>query len=121
MKCLHPAHLLPVRIYRLYFGNDIVIDDYIDIEWARIPHFYNAYYVYQYATGYSAAIALSKAILNDGQKAVDKYLDFLSKGCSEYSIDLLKGAGVDMTSKKPVEDAMEVFKGLLNKMEQLTK
>lgn len=106
---------------RLYFGNDIVIDDYIDIEWARIPHFYNAYYVYQYATGYSAAIALSKAILNDGQKAVDKYLDFLSKGCSEYSIDLLKGAGVDMTSKKPVEDAMEVFKGLLNKMEQLTK
>ena len=106
---------------RLYFGNDITIDKYIDIEWARIPHFYNAYYVYQYATGYSAAIALSKGILNEGQPAVDKYMDFLRKGCSEYSIDLLKGAGVDMTSKKPIEAAMEVFKGLLDKMENLTK
>ena len=104
---------------KLYFGDDIVVDDYIDIEWARIPHFYNAFYVYQYATGYSAAIALSRKILNEGQPAVDRYLDFLSKGCSEYSIDLLKGAGVDMTSKKPVEDAMEVFKGLLEKMENL--
>lgn len=106
---------------RLYFGDDIVIDDYIDIEWARIPHFYNAFYVYQYATGYSAAIALSRGILSEGQPAVDRYLDFLSKGCSEYSIDLLKGAGVDMTSKKPIEAAMEVFKGLLDKMESLTK
>ena len=106
---------------RLYFGNDITIDKYIDIEWARIPHFYNAYYVYQYATGYSAAIALSKGVLNEGQPAVDKYMDFLRKGCSEYSIDLLKGAGVDMTSKKPIEAAMEVFKGLLDKMENLTK
>lgn len=106
---------------KLYFGDDIVVDDYIDIEWARIPHFYNAFYVYQYATGYSAAIALSRKILNEGQPAVERYLDFLSKGCSEYSIDLLKGAGVDMTSKKPVEDAMEVFKGLLDRMEELTK
>ena len=70
---------------------------------------------------YSAAIALSKGILNEGQPAVDKYMDFLRKGCSEYSIDLLKGAGVDMTSKKPIEAAMEVFKGLLDKMENLTK
>ena len=62
-----------------------------------------------------------RQILNEGQPAVDRYLDFLSKGCSEYSIDLLKGAGVDMTSKKPVEDAMEVFKGLLDRMEELTK
>ena len=105
----------------LYYGEDIVVDDYIDIEWARIPHFYNAFYVYQYATGYSAAIALSRGILNNGQPAIDRYLDFLSKGNSEYSIDLLKGAGVDMTSKKPVEDAMTVFEGLLDKMENLTK
>ncbi len=108
------------ELNRLYFGDDIVIDDYIDIEWARIPHFYNAFYVYQYATGYSAAIALSRGILSEGQPAVDRYLDFLSKGNSEYSIDLLKGAGVDMTSKKPVEAAMEVFKGLLDKMGSLT-
>ncbi len=106
---------------KLYFGNDIVIDDYIDIEWARIPHFYNAFYVYQYATGYSAAIALSRGILDEGQPAIDRYLDFLSKGSSEYSIDLLKGAGVDMTSKKPVEAAIDVFKGLLDKMEKLTE
>ena len=106
---------------RLYFGDDIIVDDYIDIEWARIPHFYNAFYVYQYATGYSAAIALSRKILSEGQPAVEKYMDFLRKGNSEYSIDLLKGAGVDMTSVKPVEAAMEVFKGLLDRMEGLTR
>lgn len=109
------------NLNKLYFGDDIVIDEYIDIEWARIPHFYNAFYVYQYATGYSAAISLSKGILNEGQPAIDRYLDFLSKGSSEYSIDLLNGAGVDMTTQKPIMDAMEVFKGLLNKMESLTK
>ena len=74
-----------------------------------------------YATGYSAAIALSRGILNEGQPAVDRYLDFLSKGSSEYSIDLLKGAGVDMTSEKPVLDAMKVFSELIDKMEKLTK
>lgn len=83
------------QIYRdlniKYFGEDIVIDSEIDIEWARIPHFYNAFYVYQYATGYSAAIALSRKILNEGQPAVAAYLDFLSKGDSEYSIDLAQG------------------------------
>lgn len=109
------------NLNKLYFGDNIVIDSNIDIEWARIPHFYNAYYVYQYATGYSAAIALSKGILSEGQPAVDRYMDFLSKGCSEYSIDLLKGAGVDMTSKKPVMEAMDVFKSLIDKMEFLTK
>ena len=109
------------KIYRdlnkQYFGEDIVLDDRIDMEWARIPHFYNAFYVYQYATGYSAAIALSRKILAEGQPAVDAYLDFLSKGNSEYSIDLLKGAGVDMTTCQPFENAMAVFEDLLNKME----
>ena len=111
------------QIYRdlniTYFGEDIVIDSEIDIEWARIPHFYNAFYVYQYATGYSAAIALSRKILNEGQPAVAAYLDFLSKGDSEYSIDLLKGAGVDMTTAVPIENAMQLFKELLDEFEAL--
>ena len=102
-----------------YFGDAIVVDDEIDIEWARIPHFYNAFYVYQYATGYSAAIALSRKILNEGQPAVAAYLDFLSKGDSEYSIDLLKGAGVDMTTAAPIENAMQLFRELLDEFEAL--
>lgn len=102
-----------------YFGEDIVIDTEIDIEWARIPHFYNAFYVYQYATGYSAAIALSRKILKEGQPAVNAYLDFLSKGDSEYSIDLLRGAGVDMASAAPIENAMQLFKELLDEFETL--
>ena len=105
------------ELNRQYFGEDMVLDDRIDMEWARIPHFYNAFYVYQYATGYTAAIALSRKILNEGQSVVEKYTDFLSKGCSEYSIDLLKGAGVDMTTKEPFEQAMAVFKDLLDKLE----
>ncbi len=111
------------RIYhdlnRTYYGSDIEIDSEIDIEWARIPHFYNAFYVYQYATGYSAAITLSEKILQEGGRAVQDYLSFLEKGNSEYSIDLLKGAGVDMTSSQPVEKAMQVFESLLDKMESL--
>lgn len=111
------------RIYRelnlKYFGDELVVDDEIDIEWARIPHFYNAFYVYQYATGYSAAIALSRRILDEGRPAIDAYLDFLSKGDSEYSIDLLKGAGVDLSTAKPIENAMKVFEGLLDEFERL--
>lgn len=111
------------RIYRelnlKYFGGELVVDEEIDIEWARIPHFYNAFYVYQYATGYSAAIALSRRILDEGQPAIDAYLDFLSKGDSEYSIDLLKGAGVDLSTAKPIENAMKVFEGLLDEFEAL--
>lgn len=103
---------------KTYFGNDIVIDEQIDIEWARIPHFYNAFYVYQYATGYCAAIALSQKILKEGKPAIKHYLDFLSKGNSEYSIDLLKGAGVDMTTTEPLKNAMAVFENLLNEMEK---
>lgn len=102
-----------------YFGNDIIIDEKIDIEWARIPHFYNSFYVYQYATGYSSAIALANKILTEGESAVEKYKDFLRKGNSEYSIDLLKGAGVDMTTKEPLESAMTVFEELLDEMEKL--
>lgn len=102
-----------------YFGNDIIIDHEIDLEWARIPHFYYNYYVYQYATGYSAAIALSQRILNEGQSAVDDYLGFLSGGCSGDPITLLKGAGVDMTTSKPVSDALKLFGELIQEMNDL--
>ncbi len=102
-----------------YYGEDIVIDRELDMEWARIPHFYYNYYVYQYATGYAAAIALSQRILREGEAAVKDYIGFLSGGCSADPITLLKGAGVDMTSEKPVNDALAMFNTLLDEMEQL--
>ncbi|HHU70828.1 MAG TPA: oligoendopeptidase F [Clostridiales bacterium] len=104
---------------KLYFGDDVVIDSEIDMEWARIPHFYNAFYVYQYATGYSAAIALSRRILNEGKPAVDDYINFLSSGSSDYPIELLKKAGVDMSTKEPVNQALKLFSELLDQMEEL--
>lgn len=109
------------KLNELYFGNDVVIDHEIDLEWARIPHFYYNYYVYQYATGYSAAIALSQRILNEGEPAVKDYLGFLSGGCSADPITLLKGAGVDMTSSKPVADALKLFGELIEEMNELMK
>lgn len=107
------------RLCRLYYGEDMVVDDQIAMEWARIPHFYYNYYVFQYATGYSAAIALSRRILREGESAVKDYLGFLSGGCSKSPIDLLKGAGVDMTSPAPVNDALQLFGELLDEMESL--
>ena len=102
-----------------YFGSGIVIDDEIALEWARIPHFYYDYYVYQYATGYSAAIALSQRILSEGETAVKDYLGFLSGGCSADPITLLKGAGVDMATEKPVTDALKLFGSLIKEMGSL--
>ncbi len=107
------------RLNEEYFGPDMVVDDNIAMEWARIPHFYYNYYVFQYATGYSAAIAISRKILKEGEPAVKDYLAFLSGGCSKSPIDLLKGAGVDMTEPKPVEDALQLFGELLDEMESL--
>lgn len=104
-----------------YYGPDMARDPEIALEWARIPHFYYNYYVYQYATGYSAAIALSRRILREGEPAVKDYLEFLSGGCSKDPIDLLKGAGVDMTSPKPIQDALDLFGSLLDEMEELMK
>lgn len=103
-----------------YFGPDMVIDDEIALEWARIPHFYYNYYVFQYATGYSAAIALSRRILKEGAPAVKDYLGFLSGGCSQDPIDLLRGAGVDMASPQPIQAALDLFGQLLDEMEELT-
>ena len=107
------------RLCKLYYGEDMVVDDQIAMEWAKIPHFYYNYYVFQYATGYSAAIALSRRILREGENAVKDYLGFLSGGCSKSPIDLLKGAGVDMTSPAPVNDALKLFGELLDEMESL--
>ncbi len=109
------------RLNEMYFGPDMVVDDQIAVEWARIPHFYYDYYVFQYATGYSAAIALSRRILKEGAPAVKDYIGFLSGGCSKSPIDLLKGAGVDMTSPEPVEQALQLFGELLDEMESLTQ
>lgn len=103
-----------------YFGkNNMHIDESIGLEWARIPHFYMGYYVYQYATGFSAAAALSQQILQEGGPAVDRYLKFLQAGSSEGPIDVLRSAGVDMTSPKPIEQACGLFRENLEKMEQL--
>ncbi len=107
------------RLNELYYGPDIVVDDEIAMEWARIPHFYYNYYVFQYATGYSAAIALSRKILREGESAVKDYIRFLSGGCSKSPIDLLKDAGVDMTDPAPVEEALNLFDTLLDEMESL--
>jgi len=107
------------RLNEAYFGPDMVIDDQIAVEWARIPHFYYNYYVFQYATGYSAAIALSRRILAEGEPAVKDYLEFLSGGRSKSPIDILKGAGVDMTGPAPVEAALTLFGELLDEMDEL--
>ncbi len=104
---------------REYFGENIYVDREIGLEWARIPHFYTPFYVYQYATGFSAAIALSKRILEEGETAVEQYKNFLKGGSSAYPLDLLRMAGVDMEQREPVEDALKVFTQYLDEMERL--
>jgi len=102
-----------------YYGDAVVIDREIAMEWARIPHFFMNFYVFQYATGFSAAMALSRKILNEGQPAVNDYLRFLSGGCSKTPIDLLKDAGVDMATAAPIETALKTFGELLDEFEAL--
>lgn len=102
---------------RKYYGDAIVLDDEIKIEWARIPHFYRPFYVYQYATGYAAATTLANNLRCQGQPAQTRYLQYLQSGGSDYSIDLLKAAGVDMTTSKPLEITLEKFKLRLDELE----
>ena len=102
-----------------YYGPDMVMDDYIDIEWARIPHFYTSFYVYKYATGFSAAVSISQQILKEGQPAVDRYLKFLKSGGSDFPIELLKIANVDMSTTEPIDNALKLFGSLLDQMEEL--
>lgn len=107
------------QLNKKYYGDDIVVDDDIRYEWSRIPHFYYNFYVYKYATGFSAATSLAQQILEEGTPAVERYLQFLKSGCSKYPLDLLKDAGVDMTTSVPIQKALDVFKSLLDQMEQL--
>ncbi|WP_322922623.1 oligoendopeptidase F [Paenibacillus campi] len=104
-----------------YYGDGMTVDQDIELEWARIPHFYNSFYVYKYATGFSAATSFSKQILEEGQPAVERYLGFLKSGGSDYSINILTKAGVDMSTPAPIREAMSVFESLISEMEQLTK
>lgn len=101
-----------------YYGAAVKVDDLIDIEWARIPHFYNSFYVYQYATGISAATALARQILTEGAPAVERYLNFLKGGSSDFSINLLKGAGVDLSTPAPIQAAFDAFAEYLDLFEK---
>ncbi|QDT70247.1 Oligoendopeptidase F, plasmid [Planctomycetes bacterium MalM25] len=111
------------RVYRglldAYFGPDFVVDDCLELECLRIPHFYNAFYVYKYATGLSAAIALSKRVLNGGKTELNDYLGFLKGGCSQHPLDLLRDAGVDMESPEPVATALDHFESLVDELDGL--
>ena len=110
-----------LELNKLYFGPDMVSDDGIALEWARIPHFFYNYYVFQYATGFSAAVAIANRILKEGESAVKDYKRFLSGGCSTDPISLLKIAGVDMSTPQPVNEALSLFGELIDEMEELMK
>ncbi|MBS0634603.1 MAG: oligoendopeptidase F [Verrucomicrobia bacterium] len=106
-----------LELTKFYYGPALTIDPEVAIEWARIPHFYYNFYVYQYATGISAALSLAEGVRNEGQPAVDRYLNFLRSGSSEYPIEQLAKAGVDMRKPEPVLDALEEFENYINKLE----
>ncbi|MCG1010032.1 oligoendopeptidase F [Salinicoccus sp. ID82-1] len=108
------------ELNRKYFGDAVEYDEFIDVEWARIPHFYMNYYVYQYSTGYAAAASLSKQVLEGDSAVAERYInEFLKKGSSDYPINVLKNAGVDMTTSEPIENAMKVFESQLDQFEAL--
>jgi oligoendopeptidase F len=101
-----------------YYGPGMIVDKDIEMEWARIPHFYTSFYVYKYATGFSAATSFAKQILDEGEPAVARYLGFLKSGGSDLSINILSKAGVDMSSPKPIEQAMSVFAFVLDELDK---
>ena len=116
------ADILSETYYELnkkYFGSNITVDKEIEMEWARIPHFYYNFYVYKYATGFASALAILKGIKDNPKENVPKYLEMLKSGSSDYSLNILKKAGVDMTSSKPIEDCLVIFSSILDKMEEL--
>jgi oligoendopeptidase F len=102
-----------------YYGAEVTVDDLIAIEWARIPHFYSSFYVYQYATGISASSALASQILSEGEPAVQRYKRFLASGASDYSINLLRDAGVDLSTPQPIQAALDMFGRYLDELEAL--
>jgi oligoendopeptidase F len=107
------------RLNDTYYGPEVAVDDLIEIEWARIPHFYSSFYVYQYATGISASSALASQILSEGEPAVRRYKRFLSSGDSDYSINLLRDAGVDLSTPQPIQAALDSFDRYLDQLEAL--
>ena len=111
---------LYLELNKKYYGEDMVSDELIGYEWMRIPHFYYNFYVYQYATGYSAAVAIAHRILEEGEVAVNDYMKFLHSGCTDDPVSLLKIAGVDMATKEPINSALEVFDRVIGEMEGLT-
>mgnify|MGYP001370382735 CR=1 FL=1 len=108
------------RLNEEYYGAELHIDDQIEVEWARIPHFYSSFYVYKYATGLAAANAIAQSILSGKEGAVKRYLDFLSAGSSDYPLNVLARAGVDLTSPEPINDAFAMFNRLLEEAEVLS-
>jgi oligoendopeptidase F len=109
------------RLVLEYFGPSFEYDDEVDGYWLRVPHFYRGFYVYKYATSYSASTALSEGVLSGDKKKLDAYLGFLKAGGSDYPIEILKKAGVDMSSPKPIQDTMDLFGELLDQLEELLK
>ena len=116
MKSLHELHK---ELNRHYYGPDFVVDEELGSEWSRIPHFYTAFYVYQYATGISAATALAKRVFTEGKNAIDDYRKFLCGGSSKHPIEMLRVAGVDMQSPQPIIDTIEEFENTLNMLKEL--
>ena len=110
---------LYLKLNQNYYGEDMVSDPEIAYEWARIPHFYYDFYVYQYATGFSAAVAIAHAILKEGAPAVERYRKFLCGGCTKSPVELLKIAGVDMEDPAPVQEALDVFGSIIEQLEEL--
>lgn len=108
-----------LELNKLYYGNNVISDDLIRYEWARIPHFYTSFYVYKYATGLSAALAIASEILSGNKSVRDDYLEFLSSGGSDYPLNILKKVGVDMTTKEPIEKALNMFKDKLEELKKL--
>ena len=109
------------RLNTEYFGSAMEHDDLIQYEWSRIPHFYNPFYVYQYATGFSAANAIARRILDEGPDARDQYIEFLRSGSSDTPIRLLRIAGIDMSTPQPVHEALSCFDDLVSELDKLTK
>jgi oligoendopeptidase F len=120
-EALTPERLTPLygEIVKRYWGPEMVIDEEESFTWARIPHFYYNFYVYQYATGYAASQALVERIKSEGQPAIDRYLDFLKSGNSDYAINILKKAGVDMMGPEPILKTIAKMNELLDRMEEI--
>lgn len=112
---------LYLDLNKKYYGEAMISDDLIGYEWMRIPHFYYNFYVYQYATGFSAAVAIANRVLKEGETAVNDYMKFLQSGCTKDPVSLLRIAGVDMAAKDPINSALQVFERVIEEMEELTK